>query len=147
MVGAGDGLFQVDIDRRRAAVQDAGVRLGSGQIMTYPQPSSPSPGSLPLRDGPQELDELTRFRNDWKQEISLHNRAEATPKASAFAALPLDDLLDGNHYSAEELPQAQDSFVRRLNSKTFVDFKTLMELFPGDNPRPLIWSTHLRRYA
>ena len=147
MVGAGDGLFQVDIDRRRAAVQDAGVRLGSGQIMTYPQPSSPSPGSLPLRDGPQELDELTRFRNDWKQEISLHNRAEATPKASALAALPFDDLLDGNHYSAEELPQAQDSFVRCLNNKTFIGFNRLMELFPGDNPRPLIWPAHLRGYA
>jgi len=70
--------------------------------MTYPQPSSPS-APLPLQDSVQEPDELTRFRDDWKHEVELHHHADTLR--------PADGLPDAQHYSAEELPQAQDSFV------------------------------------
>ena len=75
--------------------------------MIYPRPSSASSG--PAQDGTQEADELTKFRNDWKQEVRLHGRVEpATYKPS----VPSEDGSPVNqHYSAEELPQAQDSFV------------------------------------
>jgi hypothetical protein len=76
--------------------------------MTYPQPSPSSAAPLPSQGDTQEPDELTRFRNDWKQEVELHNRAEVALRSS----FPLvDGLLASQHYSAEELPQAQDSFV------------------------------------
>ena len=70
--------------------------------MTYPKPSSTSV-SLPLQDSVQEPDELTRFRDDWKHEVELHHHADTLR--------PADGLPDAQHYSAEELPQAQDSFV------------------------------------
>jgi hypothetical protein len=74
--------------------------------MIYPPPSSPLSG--PLQGGTQEPDELTRFRNDWKQEVGLQGRAEAAYRSS----VPLDDGLPASqHYSVGELPRAQDSFV------------------------------------
>jgi hypothetical protein len=75
--------------------------------MTYPQPSSSSSVPAPLQDDTQEPDELTRFRNDWRQAVALHNRAEATNSSSASK----DGTPAGEHYTAEELPKAQDSFV------------------------------------
>lgn len=87
------------IDRQVGRRWDAGL-----EPMIYPPPSSSSPG--PLQDGPQEPDELTRFRNDWKQEVGSQSRV--TLKCS----FPSEDKLPASqHYSAEELPQAQDSFV------------------------------------
>ena len=74
--------------------------------MAYLEPSFSS--SVPPHNGSQELDELTKFRNDWKQELGLHGRAEATYKSS-FS--PEEGLPVSQQYSAEELPQAQDSFV------------------------------------
>jgi len=80
--------------------------------MTYPQPSSSPSVPLPLQDGTREPDELTRFRDDWKHEVGLHYRAEATHEPSVNLILtPADGLPAGQHYSVEELPQAQESFV------------------------------------
>jgi hypothetical protein len=72
--------------------------------MTYPQPSSSS--------GTQEPDELTKFRDDWKHEVECHYRAETTHESSADTIPPADGLPNAQHYSVDELPQAQDSFVR-----------------------------------
>ena len=82
--------------------------------MTYPQPSSSPSAPVPLQDGSQEPDELTRFRDDWKHEVGLHHRAEATTHEPSVDLIltQVDGLPANQHYSAEELPQAQDSFVR-----------------------------------
>ena len=79
--------------------------------MTYPQPSSLSSTHPPLQAGAREPDELTRFRDDWKHEVGLHHRAEATYQSSVGPTPPAGGLLSAQHYSAEELPQAQDNFV------------------------------------
>jgi hypothetical protein len=85
------------------------VRLRDRSSMTYLQrPSSSAP--LPLQGGPQEPDELTRFRNDWRHEVQLH-RADATHESSADPVPPAHGPPAAQHYSAEELPKAQDSFV------------------------------------
>ena len=78
--------------------------------MTYPQLSS----SSLAQDGAQEPDELTRFRDDWKHEVELH-RAEVTHETT-------DGLPSAQHYSAEELPQAQESFVSFQHRTAFFCF-------------------------
>lgn len=90
--------------------------------MTYPQPSSSS-ALLPHQDGTQEPDELTKFRDDWKHEVELHHRADATHESSADTFSPAGGLRGAQHYSAEELPQAQDSFVRPLDQQVFYRFR------------------------
>jgi hypothetical protein len=93
--------------------------------MTYLQrPSSSAP--LPLQGGPQEPDELTRFRNDWKHEVQIHHRADATHESSVDPVPPAHGPPAAQHYSAEELPQAQDSFVRlRYRNSLFPTLTTL----------------------
>lgn len=79
--------------------------------MTLPKPSSSS-APLPLQDSGQEPDELTRFRDNWKHEVELHHRADSVHKPSNDTVPPADPGLPAaQHYSAEELPQAQDTFV------------------------------------
>ena len=83
--------------------------------MTLSQPSSSSSAPLPVRDGTQEPDELTKFRDNWKHEVELHHRADET-RESPVNAIPPADVLQvavAQHYSSDELPQAQDSFVCR----------------------------------
>ena len=87
----------------------AGCGLRDRSSMTVPQPPSSS-SALPL---PQEPDELTKFRDNWKHEVGLHHRAAVTREFSVDSIPPAGGLPAAvtQHYSAEELPQAQDSFV------------------------------------
>jgi len=88
--------------------------------MTYPQPSSPSSAPLPVQGGSQEPDELTKFRDDWKHEVQLHHRVEETHRSSVDPIPPADGLLSAQHYPAEGIPQAQDSFVSLQHTTSFV---------------------------
>ena len=81
--------------------------FSAGGDMIDSQPSSSSSGQL--QAGTQRLDELARFRDDWKQEVELHGLAEATYLTSSVP--PGDGLQASQNYSTEELPEAQDSFV------------------------------------
>lgn len=87
--------------------------------MTYIQSSSSPSASPPLQGGTQEPDELTRFRDDWKHEVELH-RAEAVHEPSVGTIPPADGLLGAQYYTAEEIPQAQDSFVSLQYKTSFV---------------------------
>ena len=78
--------------------------------MTFPQPSSSSAPRSP-QDGAQEPDELTRFRDNWKHEVGLHHLVDSAHESPADTIPPVDGLPVTQHYSVEELPQAQDSFV------------------------------------
>ena len=82
--------------------------------MTFPQPSSSSSVPRSPQVGTQEPDELTRFRDDWKHEVGLHHHADVTHEPLSAGRIPplaVDVPPVAQHYSAEELPQAQDSFV------------------------------------